>query len=346
MRVLVVGPITPDFDSGYNAAIVRAFEQHGCLVHLSEFYVATPPGFGNRLLIDGGLLIGQRRYYEKYVFDFNSALRATYNKFSPDIVFVIRGSKVLSETLEGMTDATRILWCQDKVIRCDLSRHQLECFDRVFVFEESDIVNIKDQFGIVAKFLPMAYDPSVYFSQPSVNKDIDLFFVGSFYPERRELLEKLAASLSHRRILFYGRNVRYREPTTWVRYIYYKARFKSVFINKSIDAHEINSLYARSKICLNLHHAQSSGGCNPRVFEILGSGGFQLVDENRFVEAHFPNVIVTFTDHIDLLSKIEQYIPDRVARNRLSSQGQEIASSLHTFSHRIGDVLADVSSRS
>lgn len=304
MKTLVVGPRIPDFDNGYNAAIEQAFRSFGHDTRLIEFDVSTPKGLLNRLKIDIPLRFGFRTPLERHIRQFNQELDELQRAFQPDLVFVLRGSRVHAETLASLPlGVSKILWCYDKVERSEVSERQLLAYDHIFVFEPSDVEVLSSRVASVVSFLPMGYEPTTY--RPlGCMKDVDVFFVGAYYPERRELLEYLARNLRGSNLKFYGRHLRYTEPKTWLRAIWYAIRFPGVFKNRSLCPVEINKFYARSKICLNIHHQQSQGGCNPRVLELAGAGAFQLVDKNEFVSTHFADCSVQYNMKADLLEKV------------------------------------------
>jgi spore maturation protein CgeB len=339
MKALVVGPAAADFNPGYNHAIVRALNQLGYEAEICEFYVTTPPGLLNRIVVDGGLKLGYHEFYDRYVIKFNRRLLALYKKQRPDIVIVIRGSKVSASTLKAMS-AIKVLWLHDLARRCDLHHDQLSAYDNIYVFESSDVEWLQRS-GLLATFLPIAFDPDVY--RPlDVGKDIDVFFIGAYYPDRRDLLEQLAQHFPSETLRFYGRHLRYREPSTWIRYFYYIANGKrKVFPNRSLNASQINEMYSRSKICINIHHGQSENGCNPRVFEIIGSGSYQIVDQIPFIKREFGDLLTTFRDGASLKEAIREGLDDEKIRSANIETLREIVQDKHTFSHRIKVILRD-----
>ncbi|MEW5769567.1 MAG: glycosyltransferase [Pseudomonadota bacterium] len=343
MKALVIGPIVADYDIGYNDSVARALNGHGFETRKVEFYVTTPPGLANRILIDAAMLVGHRRHYDAYVADFNRRVLDQYKAFRPDLVFVIRGSKLSAETLDAMGSARKVIWFHDSARRSDISPEQLRLYDRVYVFEAGDIPWLREQLGIESSFLPMGFDPDVYRPMPEVEKDIDVFFVGKYYPERRETLERLARDFADRKLRFYGRYVRYREPKTWGQHLRYKLSGQGgVFINRSLNPGEINRMYARAKICLNMHHAQSSHGCNPRVYEIMGAGAFQLVDDLPYLRDTLGDVLDRYADYGQLRDAIAHFLFDDAARERATDTSRRAALTDHSFARRLGVVLADL----
>lgn len=342
MKALVIGPIVADYDLGYNDSVVRALNGFGFETKLAEFYVTTPPGLVNRIRIDGAMLLGQRKYYDQYVADFNHRVLDLYQSFQPDLVFVIRGSKLSADTLRAMSSAVRIIWFHDSAKRSDIRPEQLEQYDRIYVFEAGDVPWLAQAHGLKARFLPMGFDPEIYRPLPGVEQDIDLFFVGKYYPARRALLERLARDFPERRLAFYGRYLRYREPATWLQFLGYRATGRGgTFVNKSLNPAEINRMYARSKICLNMHHAQSSHGCNPRVYEIMGAGAFQLVDDLPYLRETLDDVLARYGDYDQLKALVQRYLEDADERRQSVALARSVALAQHTFARRVRQVLDD-----
>lgn len=346
MRALVVGPALADFDPHYNRSIARGLLEEGYEVDVATFYVPTPPGLVNRVRIDLGMALGRPEYYQRYVRQFNRDLVERYRRLRPDVVIVVRGCKVWPETLEAMQDSARVLWCHDAPQRCGLDGDQLRGYETRFLFDPVDVAWLADAHGLDSEFLPVGYDPAVYHPKPHVEKDIDVFFIGAYYPERRETLELLARRLSHRRLRFYGRHIRYREPKTWAKAAAYGLASPGTFVNRSLDAPAIRDLYVRSRICLNMHHAQTQEGCNPRVFEILGSGAFQLCDELPYLRRNFDGIVPTYRGFDELCEKIETYLQDDGERERSASRGLERVLDEHTFHRRVQHILGKAGLRS
>jgi spore maturation protein CgeB len=342
MRALVIGPKVAGYHYSYNQSVVWALKQYGFDTQISEFYVTTPPGLVNRIRIDAAMVLKYDKYYQEYIKSFNQNVLDLYNKTRPDLVFVNRGNKLAATTLKSMSSSIRVLWCQDAVHRCDLTPEQLHEYDRIYVFEANDVPWVAQHFNLEAKFLPMGLDPEIYHPLPTQDRDIDLFFVGKYYPERRTILERLAQDFPDKKLCFYGRYVRYREPVTWARFLYYGVTGKGkTFINRNLNPSEINRLYSRSKICLNIHHSQSDLGCNPRVFEIMGSQSFQLVDSLSYVKEKFADIVGIYDGYEQLREAISYYLNAPQLCDQMAVQSYEIALENHTYAHRIQTVLDD-----
>ena len=161
------------------------------------------------------------------------------------------------------------------------------------------------------------------------------------YPERQVILDRLLADFPGRRFRFVGRYVRYREPRTWLKYVERKldGPARRAYWNGEVTPAEVNRLYARSKVVLNIHHKQSREGCNPRVFEIMGSGAFQLVDANAYLREHFTGTLAMYEGYDQLRGLVAHYLADPSAREAEAARSQAAAAP-HTFDRRVASLLA------
>jgi spore maturation protein CgeB len=89
----------------------------------------------------------------------------------------------------------------------------------------------------------------------------------------------------------------------------------------------LNELYASSKIVLNDHHEdmRREGFINPRVLDVLASGGFVVSDSVLGMEELFDRSVPTYSDSRDLRLIIERYLHDDAGREALSKRGRRIA---------------------
>lgn len=72
-----------------------------------------------------------------------------------------------------------------------------------------------------------------------------------------------------------------------------------------MESSEVNNLYSRAKICINLHHEQSKDGCNQRFYEILASESFQIVDYNEYIIKNYGDKVDNFKTYEELKNEIE-----------------------------------------
>ena len=107
-------------------------------------------------------------------------------------------------------------------------------------------------------------------------------------------------------------------------------------------------IYNYSKININLHSSMwhwdvnpSGDFLNPRVYEILGCGGFQLVDRRKYMEGVFEDGkdLVVFETVDDLRKKIKYYLANEEERLAVASHGYETVRKNHTYERRIREMM-------
>lgn len=196
----------------------------------------------------------------------------------------------------------------------------------IYTYEPSDIEFIKHKTGISIGYCPIGYN-NVYKKLQSVpERYIDVSFVGSPYPSRIKTLNKVAsvAKKKNWNVKFYGPFFRNTYPWKKWKWDIKHPILKKYIINGSISSGEIADIYRKSKICLNLH-GNDTTGLNPRTFEILATGSFELVEADR----DFRNLIVpehdvgVFNDADDLVNKIDYYLSHEDERNSIARNGYE-----------------------
>jgi len=330
-NVLIIGP---DF-FGYNQSIERAFKNLG----FETRTMAYTPGQVRTLKekfefhLSGG---NKEAFFKKIKKAFNKQLSDTYNKFKPDLIFIIQGNYIFKETIEMMR-CKKVLWMMDSIYRAEEAYQIRNAIDFIFVFERTDIDKLWQSDNIKAKFLPLALDETIYFPiYPKEKRVIDILFVGFLYENRIKLLKKIIGRFDHLTIKIYGR---YYSPIRRPYYHFFR-NDKKIFLNKNITPRKVNELYNISSICLNIHHNQSQYGVNQRFFEISGSRTFQLVDSNPYIEDNFSaDEIVTYKSEDDLFEKIEQFLKDKATTDSKAEQAYHRVLNNHTFTHRIKEVL-------
>ncbi len=88
----------------------------------------------------------------------------------------------------------------------------------------------------------------------------------------------------------------------------------------------LNELYASARIVLNDHHEdmQREGFINPRIFDVLASGGFVISDRVLGIEEFFGGSVPVYRTPEDLRRLLEEFVDDKSGRDGLSKKGWEI----------------------
>ena len=117
---------------------------------------------------------------------------------------------------------------------------------------------------------------------------------------------------------------------------------------KRFTEEEAVKIYNYSKININLHSSMwhwdinpNGDFLNPRVYEILACGGFQLVDRRRYLEGVFEDGkdLVVFETVDDLRKKIKYYLVNEEKRFAIAVHGRETVLKNHTYERRVREMM-------
>ncbi|MBN1832757.1 MAG: glycosyltransferase [Deltaproteobacteria bacterium] len=105
----------------------------------------------------------------------------------------------------------------------------------------------------------------------------------------------------------------------------------------------LGGLYASSLVSLNDHHddMRSNGFINPRILDILASGGFCISDNIIGLEMIFQDIVPRYKTNKELRELIDFYISNPQKRLKMVDRGIKIASS-YSFSQMIKQILNDI----
>ena len=270
---------------GYEDSIARAFEQLGCET-LCFGYRSSRGGV--RSVIYSSLL-------RPFELDVDSNQKAAYSTeviagiraFRPDAVLVLRGdfyTDTLADAVRALPSRPRmVVWMMDSIRRFPQILRHREQFDRWFVFEPSDIAVLENGYGIEAQYLGLAFDSEYYHpldTPTRLDLRADLSFVGHVMdPARYQVFGELAKWAAN-----VGVKVKVITGNYRARYWYHRfvnPALWNCFHARYLAHQDINELYNQCAVNLNVHIGQSVEGLNMRFFEVLGSGGLQLVEERR-----------------------------------------------------------------
>lgn len=350
MKILINGP---NFFQ-YNNMIARAFNDLGVEVKISNW-----PDFNGNLIYRSKFIFYNKiakfddstliyNLLENKIRDYNNKLLQDANYFKPDIVLTLKGDIIFPETVKKLkmnTNSVQIIWCYDSALRYNNILSGGRYYDFFYTFEPTDIQKLK-KFNIKAEFLPMAFDPNYYFKLNNNTKNIDLSFIGNLnlYPYRKELLENLIIKYQDLNIKIWNKSWTWYNLFSIYEYKIKRKKLGNNINNYNISPNIINEIYNNSKICLNIHHPQSQAGLNPRTFEILGAGGFELVEYKMGLDDLFEigNEIECYENKTELFEKIEFYLDHENKRDKIAQFGHEKAMKNHTFENRAKKIIENL----
>lgn len=265
-----------------------------------------------------------------------------FHEFQPDIVYVTMGNQLTKETIEKMKKvAVVIASFGDTIKQYPYLGEIAGCYDIVYSYEMTDVDKLR-RMGVNAKEMMGLGDPEQYFPI-NCKKDIDVCFVGVMYPKRKEILERLYCEFPDLHMQFYGKYIGIRNTKEYLNWLY-SGKHK-VFRNRNIHYKEVNKIYNRSKICLNINGFQTIDGWASRLPEILLTDSFQIVDYNKKIEKEFEGCLKTFISYEELTEGIRKYLSDDIDRNRIGNNGYLKAINQLTYERAVNNVLRDVQQR-
>ena len=358
MKVLIVGV---DYFH-YATSLVKACEMSGNQVKniwITEFRESKNDYWKIR-----ANKLGFRSFEKNYNTKMNRDFIKEVESFKPDLCIIINGKDVNMEfliTLKKLSVKTALFMIDS--IQFDCFRHslnQISYYDKVFSYEPSDINFLLTNYAYKsAKYLFLGYDETIFqVSEKNKEKEIDICFVGVLNKKRFNLLEKVAqyADQNNRKMVVYTHPL-YPEKNVLhkIRNYFRANKIKSKYpfltkflIDTPVYNEKLADLYRRSKICINIHSEGSlHTGPNPRTFEILGCGSFELVDFNHLhqVELESGKHLVEFESEDDLCGKIDYYLTYGKEREYIADNGHKLAKEKYTMSKCVENILMEIETR-
>jgi spore maturation protein CgeB len=262
------------------------------------------------------------------------------------LVIATGGDRILGATIRRLKDrgVTTALWTTDPPHGCTPILGAAPFYDYIFC-QGSETVDFLQANGIErAHRLPVGCEPESHHAvllSPEEKEQYghDVVFVGSWYPERAALFERLCdfdlaiwgpgwenlpSSSTLRRHL----RGAHTSPDQW------------------------RKIYSASRIVLATHYHDPSGRypvyqASPRVFEAMACGAFVLCDRQRDVLALFRDGehLACFSDGDDLAVKVRYYLEHPGERQAIARKGREEVLANHTYVHRLHELIAVASGR-
>jgi spore maturation protein CgeB len=262
----------------------------------------------------------------------------------PDIAIITGGHRITSQSVEMLKDSDicTALWTIDAPLNFQPIIDVAPLYDHIFC-QGTEAVELLSLAGIEgAQWLPVACDPNVHkpvglSREEKSHYGNDVVFVGSYYPNRAELFERLLdfdlgiwgpgwEKLDQRSKLRGCIKAAHTTPSKW------------------------SKIYSASKIVLATHYQDPTNRfpvyqASPRIFEALACGAFVMSDNQRDVFSLFKDGehLVRFDDAEELIEKITYYLARPLEREEIACQGRREVLSKHTYVNRIQKLLSIIS---
>jgi spore maturation protein CgeB len=340
MRVLFSSYYNPNFES-FSEYVEEALKRLGHEVAIFDWKKFLLPGRVRQKLAFSQSLEVNR---------INRALLKRVKKFGPDLLLVAGGFTINPETvaaIKKMGNVTTINWSADYPGNFEYHIKVGPYYDFLFSSSTDGLKKYREKGHVNGHFLPFACDPLFHKTinvteEERKNYACDICFVGSNYPERVAILEKLSGF----DLGIWG--------IGWNR-LSEDSRLKPYIRGGVLKPDEWVKVYNCSKIVLNILSVNIDGTieladpkyghiANTKVFEILGCGAFQLVETKSDVIKMFDpgKHLVCYEDSNQLVELIKYYLDNPVERKKIADHGRHVAYEKHTYEHRIKEIFSVV----
>jgi spore maturation protein CgeB len=272
----------------------------------------------------------------------NRKLLALAKSVKPDVAIVTGGYRVATETIQHFKrlGIATVLWTTDPPLNFEPLATMATSYDAIFC-QGTEAIELLDRAGIGdAQWLPMACDPSYHHPVECTAEDektygSDMVFVGSYYPSRAALFEKLVDfdfavwgpgwdALDRNSPLRRCIRSAHTTPAEWLK------------------------IYSSSKIVLATHFQDPENRlpvyqASPRIFEVLACRAFLMCDDQKDVFSLFEDGedLVRFFDVPDLMNKAKHYLAHPEERSEIAERGHRNVLKNHTYIHRIKTLLSE-----
>ncbi len=278
----------------------------------------------------------------------SEAVTARCEVFKPDFVFALAQAPLTADCLRKLRrqKVTTAYWFVEDFRFMDYWSKIAGCYDFFFTIQKDHFFAELERAGINNYYyLPMAACPEVH--QPlQLSEDekryygSDVSFVGAGYYNRRNFLKGLLDF----DFKIWGND--------WDMHSALARRIQRA--GARIDTDEVLKIFNASKININLHSSTYHKDINPfgdfvnpRTFEIIACGGFELVDRRSGLEGLFAadEEIIVFHDLDDLRSKAIYYLNNPEERERIIRKGRERMLKDHTYENRMNEMLGVIAEK-
>jgi len=341
VKILLVSPI-------YGGSMTTALYLKEALQNLSLVYNFTDNSMANEIFQkilsykDLSWRNKQADYLIKLLSEFiikdaerieaNLVIFMAQSPINKDLISVLRE--------KGITSA---FWFVEDYRRFFYWKEYANQFDAFFTIQKGDFFRELNRIQTPSfTYLPMAANPLIHrklsLSQEEASHfGSDISFMGEGFSNRHLLFSQL---LSYN-LKIWG--------TGWNE----NHLFANVLQNNGerVSIEDTVKIYNSAKININHHSSMNNelfetdgDFINPRTFEIMACGGFQLVDKRSLLSEIFieDEEIVTFQSIEELKNKIDYYLIHEEERRAIAERGRKKVLEKHTYQHRIKQMLETI----
>ncbi len=297
--------------------------------------------------------INRNSFCQKYYEHKKLQIQNEVSEYKPDIFFSINGNayyEFIDKNLIMMLRDIKCksyVWYMDTVKRFENIEQNIRLFDEVLSFEPMDVAYAKEKYDKEARYLPIGVAEQLFCKSSKSEKKYDVSFVGNSTENRLAVLDEVAkyCTANNKSMIVFGHY--------WHNKHFWQAYFaKRSFARKHPDLvkyvtnsflhdQEVAELYNTSRISLNIHIALHKG-INPRTFEVLGNGNFELCDYREDAEKMGlvdGKNIVMYNNAEECVEKIKCYLNNEEEYLKIAKAGKEFVIKNYTMKKLLADVL-------
>jgi len=263
--------------------------------------------------------------------DFVDFVRQT----DPDIVILFTGAEILPGTLAYIRtiSRSRIIWYWADPLP-NLSSYIREgavFTDLVASYSRSSFDMFRKMGASTVSWVPFAADMEVHGSNEPRKIIYDISFTGSWRPEREKVLTFIHKAFPSLRLRVDG--------PYWERCSY--SPIKRLAGKKPQYGHDFTTIARSSLLSLNVTDTTNYPSANMRFFEIMASGGTELVSDSDELKESFLDMehVLYFQDEKSLYDKISFALSNKDQVISIAEKGRDLVRQQHLYVHRLKGLL-------
>jgi len=337
MKILI-SVFTKDLESGEGlAAALRELQHDAFLIHADRFHWGI---FAVSVARHLPFKFFKHNYWKKYKQITNKRILCAARAYLPNIYISIGGEHVYPEIIreisrEGKTSS--VCWVTDEAATLDEDDpcrwFNFSAYDHIFCVDELWGQSFQ-LFPIPRSYMPFAGDVRAYKLGNNAKKDIDVLFLGDFFPPHPHTASGYGRAVILSSILHEGISVAVCGSGLRAIARYFPEIRTAQVIPHPKSSEARNALYNRAKITVFLNPMLLKTDFTSELYNIALSGAFILTDEKKNAKKLFGETLQTFQNRTELISKIKQYLADVKGRIAIAKSTQVIATEHHTYSNR------------
>lgn len=166
----------------------------------------------------------------------------------------------------------------------------------------------------------------------TLQRDIDVIFVGALYPDKMPLLAAVKKA--------FGKRFQIHGIANLKRNAYFNLKYGFPQWVRPIRFEDYVPLYKRAKIGVNSHLRGKYTVGSYRMFDLPGNGVAQITDGGEYVDHFYApgREVATYEDTADLISNIDHYLTYPAERQELAMQGYRRVMAQHRIGSRLREL--------